>query len=304
MKTGKELFNELTESKCVRLNTHNGVFHADDVFSTALLLYISCGKYDHPEYLNAGYYITVACTSDEKKSDPKVVCIQRGVNNIDAHVVYDTGLGYFDHHQDRDDAYHRDCRPMAAFGLLWREFGEFILPKRHASIEEEYVMPVDAQDNGIERNPLSQMIKNFNPSYDEDRTSDECFIDALDVAYKMLSRAIEREKSIEAADDVIKEKIASLENEKVLVLDKYIPYTNPAINSAVELVVFPDSRGNYAVCTVPESSELYKRKIDLPEEWVTTGPYPDGMVFCHKALFMATFKTMQQAIDAANSLTR
>ena len=79
--------------------THGGKFHADDVFSSALLLYIN------PE-----------------------ISITRGNSVPDdfTGIVFDIGRGEFDHHQ-KDSRVRENGIPYAAFGLLWEELGTEIL---------------------------------------------------------------------------------------------------------------------------------------------------------------------------------
>jgi len=79
--------------------THGGRFHADDVFSAALLTYLN----------------------------PDIV-IERGTVVPDDYsgIVFDIGLGEYDHHQ-KDRKTRENGVPYAAFGLLWKEFGSEIL---------------------------------------------------------------------------------------------------------------------------------------------------------------------------------
>lgn len=79
--------------------THGGKFHADDVFSSALLLYIN------PE-----------------------ISITRGNSVPDdfTGIVFDIGRGEFDHHQ-KDSRIRENGVPYAAFGLLWEAVGADIL---------------------------------------------------------------------------------------------------------------------------------------------------------------------------------
>ena len=79
--------------------THSGKFHADDVFSSALLLSVN------PE-----------------------ITIHRGsqVPEDFKGIVFDIGRGKYDHHQ-RDSRIRENGVPYAAFGLLWEELGAEIL---------------------------------------------------------------------------------------------------------------------------------------------------------------------------------
>ena len=86
--------NELMEQikkKDARAFTHGEKFHADDVFSAALLFYIN----------------------------PKITILRgnRVPDDFDG-IVFDIGRGAYDHHQ-RDSRVRENGVPYAAFGLLW-----------------------------------------------------------------------------------------------------------------------------------------------------------------------------------------
>ena len=108
--------------------THGGKFHADDVFSGALLTILN------PE-----------------------IQIQRAFQVPEGYtgLVFDLGWGRFDHHQNGAPVRENGV-PYAAFGLLWREFGEeFLLrhcskedtAREFARFDEQFVQPLDLDDN-------------------------------------------------------------------------------------------------------------------------------------------------------------
>ena len=119
--------------------THGGKFHADDVFSAALLLYLN----------------------------PEIV-ITRGnrvPEDFDG-IVFDIGRGRYDHHQ-KDSRVRENGVPYAAFGLLWEELGGAILGEELAAeFDEAFVQPLDNNDNTGEKNELATLIGNFNPAWD------------------------------------------------------------------------------------------------------------------------------------------
>jgi uncharacterized UPF0160 family protein len=80
-----------------KLVTHNGKFHADDVFASVILTQL------FPE-------LPLVRTRDEQITNDK--------NNF----VYDVGGGKFDHHGIDDQRQHENGVPMAAFGLIWQKF--------------------------------------------------------------------------------------------------------------------------------------------------------------------------------------
>ena len=90
---------EQIKEKDAQAFTHSGKFHADDVFSAALLLSVN------PE-------ITI-CRGSQVPEDFKGI-------------VFDIGRGKYDHHQ-RDSRIRENGVPYAAFGLLWEELGAEIL---------------------------------------------------------------------------------------------------------------------------------------------------------------------------------
>ena len=94
--------------------THSGKFHADDVFSSALLLYLN------PE---------IRLTRGNKVPE-----------DFDG-IVFDIGRGRYDHHQ-KDSSIRENGIPYAAFGLLWEELGAEILGEDLAQkFDESFVEP-------------------------------------------------------------------------------------------------------------------------------------------------------------------
>ncbi len=81
--------------------THSGKFHADDVFSSALLLYLN----------------------------PEITILRgnRVPDDFDG-IVFDIGRGKYDHHQ-KDSRIRENGVPYAAFGLLWEELDRRFLAK-------------------------------------------------------------------------------------------------------------------------------------------------------------------------------
>ena len=116
--------------------THGGKFHADDVFSAALL------RYFNPD-----------------------ITIERGNRVPEEYegIVFDIGRGRYDHHQ-RDSRIRENGVPYAAFGLLWEGLGAEILGEELAlKFDEDFVQPLDLNDNTGEKNELATLIGHFNP---------------------------------------------------------------------------------------------------------------------------------------------
>ena len=168
--------NELMEQikkKDARAFTHGEKFHADDVFSAALLFYIN----------------------------PEITILRgnRVPDDFDG-IVFDIGRGAYDHHQ-RDSRVRENGVPYAAFGLLWEAVGAEILGEELAEeFDEAFVQPLDHNDNTGEKNELANLIGNFNPTWDAQGGNDEAFFQAVSVAGMILENKFERYRGNERAD--------------------------------------------------------------------------------------------------------
>lgn len=258
--------------------THGGKFHADDVFSSALLLYIN------PE-----------------------IHIIRGNKVPDDFegIVFDIGRGPFDHHQ-KDSRIRENGVPYAAFGLLWEVLGKEILGEELAvRFDESFVQPLDNNDNTGEKNELATLIGNFNPSWDANDNGDKEFFQAVSVAGMILENKFERYKGNERADKRIDEILKDHDQKsRILVLPEFIPCQKALSETDIAFVIFPSNRGGY--CIQPQKKEYSMNyKCSFPESWLglegdelikETGL--DTAVFCHKGGFIMTVGQLDEAVMA------
>ena len=114
------------------LVTHNGAFHADDLFATAILFILYNGK-----------------AKIIRSRDLEII--------KSADIVYDVGGEYdghrlFDHHQKGGAGARPNGIPYSSFGLIWRAYGEKICGDKEVAefIDEKIVQPIDAVDNGVD----------------------------------------------------------------------------------------------------------------------------------------------------------
>ena len=201
--------------------THGGKFHADDVFSSALLLYIN------PE---------IHITRGNKVPD-----------DFEG-IVFDIGRGPFDHHQ-KDSRIRENGVPYAAFGLLWEVLGKEILGEELAvRFDESFVQPLDNNDNTGEKNELATLIGNFNPSWDANDNGDQEFFQAVSVAGMILENKFERYKGNERADKRIDEILKDHDQKsRILVLPEFIPCQKALSETDIAFVIFPSNRGGYCI---------------------------------------------------------
>ena len=267
--------------------THSGKFHADDVFSAALLLYLN------PE-----------------------IMIKRGnrvPEDFDG-IVFDIGRGQYDHHQ-KDSRIRENGIPYAAFGLLWEELGADILGEDLAQrFDEAFVQPLDNNDNTGEKNELATLIGNFNPTWDAEGSNDEAFFQAVSVAGMILENKFERFRGNERADKRVEEIYAHHEqavhdrekhrdDARILIFPEFVPCQKFLSETEIAFVIFPSNRGGY--CIQPQKKEYSMNyKCSFPVEWlgleneelvVATGLKSAG--FCHKGGFLMTTGELADAVQ-------
>ena len=267
---------------------HSGKFHADDVFSSALLLYLN------PEI--------------------RIIRGNKVPEDFDG-IVFDIGRGRYDHHQ-KDSRIRENGIPYAAFGLLWEELGAEILGEELAQkFDESFVQPLDNNDNTGEKNELATLIGNFNPTWDAQGGNDEAFFQAVSVAGMILENKFERYLGNERADKRVEEILEehqkailsgekSKEEARILILPEFVPCQKRLSETDIAFVIFPSNRGGY--CIQPQKKEYsLNYKCSFPVEWLgleneelvaATGLSSAG--FCHKGGFLMTTGTLEDAVKA------
>ena len=158
--------------------THGGMFHADDVFATALL-----------KIINPDIRIFRGFTVPENFSG----------------IVYDVGRGKYDHHQ-QDSRVRENGVPYAAFGLLWEQFGETVLDSEDArKFDEDFIQPLDRADNTGEKNMLALVIADKCPTWQEDQNQsmDEAFSEAVEFAEVILEGRFKQIRANRAAYETV-----------------------------------------------------------------------------------------------------
>ena len=203
--------------------THGGKFHADDVFSAALLRLL------RPDIrIHRGFQVPEAFEG----------------------LVFDIGLGPFDHHQ-QDAPVRENGVPYAAFGLLWREFGARLLPAEEAArFDASFIQPLDEDDNTGCGNTLAGVIGAFNPTWDSPAAPDDCFEEAERVARLLLQKKLESIRGIGRARALVEEALTHMED-GVVILPRFAPWKSVLIPSPARFVVYPSQRGGYSAQVVP-----------------------------------------------------
>jgi uncharacterized UPF0160 family protein len=294
-----------------KLITHNGSFHADDIFAAATLsLYL--------ESRGEPYEII-------RTRDPKI--IEEGDFVFDVGGVYNAEKNRFDHHQmggagrrvfgEGDDKVEIE---YAACGLVWKKFGIELCDSQNMVdlIEKRLFAPIDAGDNGLnlidhkyEISPyfLQHAMFAMRPTWKEEELSEDVmFLKSVEIAKIILSREI-----IGAQDAILAEKLVldvyhNTLDKRILFLDKNYPYEHTLQNYPEPLFVihYKESSKHFMVRAVRQDPKTFKNRKDFPSSWAglrdeelqsVTG-VPDA-VFCHRGLFLAVSNSKEGAIKLA-----
>lgn len=269
--------------------THAGSFHADDVFSAAFL-----------RILNP--YLTV-----------KRVLSVEGINDDDETIIFDIGGGRYDHHQCNAEVRENGVK-YAAFGLLWRDYGNLLISEKGVKyIDETFIQKIDHADNFGGDSEMCRIVGAMNPTWDEPRDINimyGCFMEAVDWAQKVLKRIIKEYNSAERAMVSVEDALNDSDGD-VVVLSKNMPWDRILIPSTARFVVYPSNRGEYNAQVVPVKLGEHTAKLDFPKEWgglrnekLEDVSGIEGLLFCHSSLFLCAADTKQAAIAACRKAIR
>ena len=264
--------------------THDGNFHADDVFSIAAI------KHIFPSF-------TLIRSRD-------LDVIAQADIVIDVGGEYDPAAGRFDHHQRGGAGERENGVPYSSFGLIWKKYGVDICQSNQDvanAVDAGLVSTIDAIDCGkvegvYDGISLSQTISMFNPTWQEDSHFDSCFDEAVDFASRVLTRFIASASGGISAKTIVAKAIDEAQDPRVIVLDKYTPWkrTVHALSEQALYMIYPSQSGQWRIQTVPVEPGSFEDKKSLPKEWAglsnqalqqVTGI--DDAMFCHNGLFIA-----------------
>jgi uncharacterized UPF0160 family protein len=275
--------------------THDGSFHADEVFAIAVLGLLE----DRLEVIR---------TRDPDRLAAADVRVDVGFRS-------DPGAGAFDHHQ-RDFAEVRaNGVRYASFGLIWREFGARVCDGDAdvaRAVDELLVQPVDANDTGQELTrslidgvhpmTVNGVIGAFNGRWDEELTPEherERFDLAVAEATGILQREIVGAASSLRAERIVRDAIAAADDPRLVELPINAPWKQvlvPATDQAL-FVIYPKRQG-FGLESVPRRLGSFENRRDLPEAWAglegaglvsVTGV--EDALFCHAKRFLVVART-------------
>jgi len=281
----------------ITIVTHNGNFHADDVFSIAAL------KCIFPAF-------NLVRTRD-------LALISSADIVIDVGGEYNPESGRFDHHQRGGAGERENGIPYSSFGLIWKKYGLAICQNNQEvadAVDADLVSTIDAIDCGYVKAlsqgiSLTQTISMFNPTWEEDSHFDVCFDEAVDFASRVLTRFIASASGGINAKDIVAKAIEDAEDPRVIVLAQYTPWkrTVHALSEEALYMIYPSNSGQWRIQTVPVEPGSFDDRKPLPKEWAglsdkglkdVTGI--DDAMFCHNGLFIAGAESFESTMKMAS----
>ncbi len=319
--------------------THDGIFHADDVYSSALL-----------QNTFPGIRIKRS-RSRQIQSEVDIV--------FDVGGVYNPKENRFDHHQEGFDVSRESGIPLSSLGLLWRKYGKdcirsVLAPYKHEEfmksidnwcgytinhIDTQLIETIDCIDNGYggyvlsvrggvggntilgnhEANTLSDFIKRMNKPQHEDNPTDnrKWFDKAVEIAVDDLKNMIINSYFFQKVRKEVVERAlnaSTSDNPQVLVLDRYISGVDTHLkaeelkNVDIHFVVFEQTE-QWKIIGIPGTGGRFSQKTPLPSEWAglegeslaKASGYSDA-VFAHRGRHFAIFGSKDSALKAVKAV--
>ena len=255
----------------LKIATHNGIFHADEVTAIALL----------------------------KLFTDKNISVQRLNHNTEDFSEYDMvidigrkfdGKKCFDHHQYKGG--------KSSAGLIW----EYLNQKNNYPNITKLIKMVDANDVGsIKAKPFEypSLIKHFNANNDiYSNEQDLYFTKAVDFAFIVLQSMQYNEDAVVEAQSIVKNSFYFNGNKNIIELDRYTRFWSKYINGEtmpnIKAVVWEDKADNRWKVKIPSkkqgSFELCSKALQ----------YDNSMEFVHSNGFFAVAKDRDTLLSYLN----
>jgi uncharacterized UPF0160 family protein len=275
--------------------THDGSFHADEVFAIAAL-----GLLGDP--------VAVMRTRDRD-------ALAEADLRVDVGFRDDASTGDFDHHQRDFDAVRDNGVRYASFGLVWREFGVRVCDGDREvadAVDETLVQPVDANDtgqqltqpliDGVRPMTVNSIIGGFNARWDETLTPEQervRFDAAVGLARDILTREVASVAAGRRSERIVRQAIAAAADPRVVELPVNAPWKQVLVPEADDalFVIYPKRQG-FGLEAVPRELGSFENRRDLPATWgglegadlvAVTGV--EEALFCHAKRFLAVARS-------------
>lgn len=270
--------------------THDGSFHADEVFAIATLTLL------HDD-------VSVVRTRDPEALAAADVRVDVGFRD-------DPAMGDFDHHQRGFQRRRPNGVGYASFGLVWCRYGSDLcdgVTEVADAVDATLVQTVDAPDtgrrlvaplvDGVQPMLVGAVIASLNGRWDEELSAEqerERFDRAIELARGILGREVAAARANWRAVSLVREAIAAAPDPCVVELAVNAPWKGTVVPEAPDAlyVIYPKRQG-FGLEAVPRELGSFELRRALPAEWaglegdelVAVTGVPDAL-FCHARRFL------------------
>ena len=288
----------------MRAATHDGSFHADDVFCWTLLSRL------FPDAV-------LDRTRDENR-------IESADLVFDVGMVFDPSNRRFDHHM-RERPLRDDGTPYSAFGLIWAHWGrDYIRSLQQDDVEriwtdvdETFVVGIDRLDNGIGQPSsadVSSLIETFNAPWDQEQQDDDRRFHA---ACAWAALVLESQVSLSAARQRAMRQVQTAADARmdprILELDRGMPWQEAVFDLGLDDLLFVVSPNNdlWYAKAVPPEPKGFGQRLSLPDEWrglkgneLAQACGVEDAEFCHAAGFIAAARSRDGILAMVDACLR
>jgi uncharacterized UPF0160 family protein len=287
--------------------THDGNFHADDVFACA----------------------TLSLWAEKNNSKLKIIrtrdadIIKKADVVVDVGGIYNPDMNRFDHHQTGRAGERENSIPYASFGLVWKQYGNKICENTETAekIDKKLVTPIDAMDNGInitknliegvEEYSVKKLMYSFRPTWQNSVSDhDKNFNDILEITKRILKNEISTAISIIEGEARVLAEIKNGSEPTILILNQKLPWDDVVTKfKKIKIVVYPSLSKDENWCAEAgkdDTSDYSSDRISFPKSWhglaggelIQLSGVKDAL-FCANNGWLGGAKTKEGAIEMA-----
>ena len=278
----------------LRVGTHSGSFHADDVLAFALIRRFVDGE------------ATVVRTRERAVLETCDVVVDVGGE-------YDPDRLRFDHHQGE----YRGPRSSAGMVLDWLEQREDVSSEMATLLRRRMVDYIDAVDTGREAPRVdvpcfARIVETIGQGLTTPEEQQMGFLQAAEIGVQVLDGFERGLREVRAAREEVRAAMeaAVAAGRSTIILERYVPWKPVyfelgGYHHPTDYMLFPSDGDTWKVVAIPPQFGRFEQKRPLPESWAglmgealeaATGE--PGAVFCHKNRFVAVFRTREGALSA------
>ncbi len=297
----------------VRIATHNGSFHADDVFGVAVLMLLYPGA-------------QLLRTRDAQ-------AIRLADFAVDVGGQWDASRGRFDHHQRGFTGARDNGVVYASAGLVWQAYGPALVEHLFglgdpalaqavaADLDVDLVQHLDRADTGAAQGApglfgLSALLGQFNLTWDkvpsagqDGPTGHGNFRRAVEVTTLFLEASLNHLRAKHQGAQLVRDSRRAHDGSVLVMSRAALPWTDVVCTEmpGVLFVVYPDSTdAQYQLHIVPVEPHSFVARKDLPRAWAGLRAAElaamcgvSDAVFCHNACFIAGASSLNGALQMA-----